>query len=201
MKPQFIVVEGFDGSGKSSLSNYLSQKYGFKKFKTPYGQFSMAREYFDNKVDPYERITFYSASCISVSLQIREELNLGNSVILDRYTYSTLSYHRAMFGDVPEIIENSLNLILKPDLILYITAEFDTINRRIRERGVSLNDTLFLKKDLFESIDRNYRESFDVPFFCIENNDTFTGLITRTSDLLSNIPRSDLSQVIDKIIH
>jgi dTMP kinase len=111
---KLFVIEGLDGSGKSTqldlLKNFLKDKgydYEFLHFprtETPYFGELIARFLrgeFGNlpDVDPYLVAILYAGDRRDASLMIREWLEEGKVVLLDRYTYSNIAYQCAKIDD------------------------------------------------------------------------------------------------------
>lgn len=170
MEGRFIVVEGFDGSGKSSIAKFIAEKYGYLYMKTPMNAFARARECFDDSSNLLERLSFYAGSCISASLAI-EQLRRDNiSVVLDRYYYSTIAYHESKLGYIPKIIQDTLQNLFKPDLILLVKTNFSLTLERLAQRGMSMNDSLFLNNEYYEKIHYNYLNLFDAQHCLLDNS-------------------------------
>jgi thymidylate kinase len=113
----FIVVEGFDGSGKTSIAKWLEADLGYTYTKSPTGAFALARELFDDVdcIPLRDRLAFYTGDCIRVSELLRSEC-LEEKVVLDRYypsTYATTKpYHQALPKTYTAFLSNSISLIL-----------------------------------------------------------------------------------------
>ena len=56
---KFIVIEGIDGSGKTTVSKLLSEKLNALMYKTPSWPFSDWRDVIDKTVDIKSRFYFY----------------------------------------------------------------------------------------------------------------------------------------------
>ena len=107
---KLLVIEGLDGAGKSTqiglLKSYLEKKgektqfLHFPRTEAPYwgelisrflrGDFGTAAE-----VDPYLVAMLYAGDRNDAAHQVREWLEAGNVVILDRYTYSNVAFQCA----------------------------------------------------------------------------------------------------------
>ncbi len=123
---KLLVIEGLDGAGKSTqiglLKEYLeNQKQDcrflhFPRTEAPYwgelisrflrGEFGEAAD-----VDPYLVAMLYAGDRQDASVTIREWLDDGKIVILDRYTYSNIAYQCAKL-DTKEKQEKLRNWIL-----------------------------------------------------------------------------------------
>lgn len=107
---KFIVLEGLDGSGKSTqiarLKNYfdeqsISYKYlHFPQTHTPYfGDIisRFLRGEFGNidDVDPYLVAMLYAGDRNDAAAEIREWLGIGSVVLVDRYVMSNIAFQTA----------------------------------------------------------------------------------------------------------
>lgn len=107
----FIVIEGTDGSGKSTqfklLINRLEEAgYEVATFKFP--QYDEPSSYFVkqylsgaygsvDKVGPYTASLFYALDRYAAAARIREALSQGKIVVVDRYTGSNMAHQGAKF--------------------------------------------------------------------------------------------------------
>lgn len=111
---KLFVIEGVDGSGKSTqiklLSEYIARKgyncefLHFPRTDAPYfgeliarflrGEFGSLDE-----VDPYLVALLYAGDRKDASERIKGWLDKGKIVLLDRYTYSNIAYQCAKLDD------------------------------------------------------------------------------------------------------
>ncbi len=152
----FIVIEGIDGSGKTSLSNNIVKKLNELgkisiRFSEPtnYESGKFIRKFLKGEVSlsKKEQINaFLSDRENSVKMNILPALEKNQNVILDRYYFSTAAY-QASEEFSPEVILN-LNLsknFPKPDLLFYIEVQPEIALKRINNRNN--------QKEIFESIE------------------------------------------------
>lgn len=153
----FIVIEGLDGAGKSTqvelvqqmLQNrgYAWQYVHFPRFDAPYYGDMIARFLRGElgelgKVDPQIVAMLYAGDRADAAAQIREWLDAGKVVIVDRYVLSNIAYQCAKISDeaakeaLKEWIFNfeySYNDIPKPDLTLFLDVPFKFTQRKLTE--------------------------------------------------------------------
>jgi dTMP kinase len=107
----FIVIEGTDGSGKSTQFNLLTKRledagYDIATFKFP--QYDEPSSYFVkqylsgvygsvDKIGPYTASLFYALDRYAAAARIRDALSQGKIVVVDRYTGSNMAHQGAKF--------------------------------------------------------------------------------------------------------
>ncbi len=133
-KGKFIVIEGLDGSGKTTQTNIITEKLKVKGINvinqaepTPHEFGRMCREVLGGrkKVTKSQFALLFTADRIDHNLNPEDGINMhigkGDTVISDRYYYSTLAYQGV---DVGLDWLMGLNLgcedIRKPDLCIFL---------------------------------------------------------------------------------
>lgn len=107
----FIVIEGTDGSGKSTQFDLLTKRleaagYDIATFKFP--QYDEPSSYFVkqylsgaygsvDKIGPYTASLFYALDRYAAATKIREAISAGKIVVVDRYTGSNMAHQGAKF--------------------------------------------------------------------------------------------------------
>jgi len=107
---KLIVIEGIDGSGKSTQIRLLNDHLTKKGFRCEFLHFPRADAPFFgelisrflrgefgalDKVDPWLVAMLYAGDRKDASDLIKGWLDKGNIVLLDRYTYSNIAYQCA----------------------------------------------------------------------------------------------------------
>lgn len=156
---KFIVIDGSDGSGKTTqlqiLASHLRQE-GFDVELADFPQYNtksagMVEEYLSGKyggadeVNPYAASLLYAVDRFDASFQIREWLKEGKVVISNRYISSNFAHQgnkienaleRKLFFNWLSEIEYNIFNIPKPDLylILYVDPEISQGLAKARHR-------------------------------------------------------------------
>ena len=106
----FIVLEGLDGAGKSTqlraLETYFTQRdkkvqfMHFPRYDTPvYGELIARFLRGDcgaiDTVDPYLVALLFAGNRSEIAPQLKQWLDLGHVVLLDRYVYSNVAFQGA----------------------------------------------------------------------------------------------------------
>lgn len=165
MKAPFIVVEGIDGSGKSSqiaVISTLLEEVGFKTVLTrePGGTLqaeSIRAVMKTNSLLPETQLLMaFAARNEHINRLILPTLEKGMAVISDRFTESSYAYQGGLGVNIQDI-ENQEKLIqkgFKPDVVLYfdIPAEIAEVRRKARneEKGVNVDDFDNANKAFFD---------------------------------------------------
>lgn len=164
---KLIVIEGIDGSGKSTqiklLKDYLTQRgyrcefLHFPQTDAPFfgelisrflrGEFGTL-----DKVDPWLVAMLYAGDRKDASNLIRGWLENGNLVLLDRYTYSNIAYQCAKLEkkeDQEALMKWILDLefdhfaIPRPDLNIFLDVPFSFTEKKLSSSR-SGNDRKYL---------------------------------------------------------
>lgn len=156
MAGKLIVIEGTDGTGKETQTNNLvlalgnsnvpAMKMGFPRYEEYWG--IKVREYLNGKHkeafgnDPWPPSFLYAMDRHDISPQIKELLNNGIHVLLDRYTESNLGYQGAKLTgkDRSDLIqkityfENKVLGIPAADRVVYLDLPVEESVKVIHQR-------------------------------------------------------------------
>ncbi len=168
----FIVIEGIDGTGKSTLASEIQQaltKEGYDclcTFEPTNGKWgTILRESFTagSRLSPEEETEiFIKDRREHVKEQIIPALKSGKIVICDRYYLSTIAYQGARGMDMNAIEQENLKFAPEPDLALILELPVETAIERITAgRGDQLNN--FEKQAYLEQVAENFRK-MNYPF-------------------------------------
>lgn len=171
-KALFFVLEGLDGSGKTTQVQKLSEKLrdeGYKVWvtceptKSPIG--TVLRDILTGKMkaDPRVVSALFATERLNHILEedgILAHLNQGEVVISDRYYFSSYAYH-SVEQDLEKIIgENAQNAsILSPTATLFLDIHPEKAMERIHERQEEKE--LYENLERLTAIDQNYKKAFE----------------------------------------
>jgi len=142
-KGVFIVIEGLDGSGKTTQAKTLTAKlcrthnaiYTAEPSKGKIGMFIRNRVLYGEKRPPtaIEALLFAADRIEHVQNEVLPALAEGRVVICDRYVYSSLAYQGSA-GLNLDWIETINQHALKPDLALFIDVDPEAVQARLKSR-------------------------------------------------------------------
>ncbi len=144
MKGAFIVIEGADGTGKSTqvrlLAEYLRVR-GLDVVTTQeptrghIGQFIRQVLSGEEKVSPNTLALLFTADRSEhVDKVVRPALEAGKAVISDRYYYSTVAYQSAQ-GVSPKWLSELNSFAPEPDLVIVLEVDYAIANQRLSGRA------------------------------------------------------------------
>lgn len=179
----FIVIEGTDGTGKSTqydlLRNRLKQE-GHDVHEIHFPQYSEESSYFVRKylagdygnadvVGPYTGSIFYALDRYDASFGIKKALEQGKVVLCDRYVGSNMAHQGTKFSNSAERrgyfiwldnLEFETLKIPRPDKNFVLTNPLETILERLESRTDS--STHVSGKDIHEADTEHLKKSLEV---------------------------------------
>lgn len=170
---RFIVIEGIDGSGKSTQSRKIAQRleskgsdiyHTFEPTDGPIG--TLIRKMLQGTLDTDHRTiaSLFAADrtdhLVNKRYGIRQKIDQGKIVICDRYYFSSYAYH-AQYIDMEWVIHaNALNAqILRPDVTLFVDVDPEICFDRIIQNRNRLD--MYEKTDALKAVRANYFKAFE----------------------------------------
>jgi dTMP kinase len=171
-----IVIEGIDGTGKSSQAKMLAEALRQKGEDVlldrepsdgPFGKILRA-SMTEGRLAPEEELElFHKDRRQHVTDVITPALDQGTHVVLDRYYFSTMAYQGANGFDVAELRATNESFAPAPDLLFILDLDVELALERIGARGDEANefeqrDALQFCRDVFLSVkDETYAHVID----------------------------------------
>ena len=148
---QFIVIEGLDGSGKTTVTKLLAERFvahglpchlTFEPTKNPIG--ALMRSIVSGKITGIENeavaLLFAADRYQHLKSEILPALEHSN-VICDRYYYSSMAYQGLDSDTLERIISyhQAVMPIRRPDFVFFLNVTPDECIRRVEARGEEIS--------------------------------------------------------------
>lgn len=163
--PLFIVFEGIDGSGKTTLSRMLfdnlkSRSLDVVRLREPgdskWGRKIRELAQLKDRIPLQEELTYFIEDRkLNVKKNIIPALKQKKVVILDRYFYSTACYQGARGLDMEAILKTNRTFAPEPDCTFIIDIDVETALKRI-QRNRTESARLFEKASFLAKVRENY---------------------------------------------
>jgi len=143
---RFIVFEGIDGSGKSSITEAIASMLGGSDVvvtgePTDSWLGEAVRRSHREEADPLTEAFLFLADRVAHTEEIRRWLKEGKTVLCDRYYHSTVAYQGAalegktIFDPVDWLLDINLKIVLEPDIVFFFRVDPVIALKRVSKRG------------------------------------------------------------------
>ncbi len=138
--PIFVVVEGLDGTGKSTLAAQLASALDAPLLRTPPEELACVRATADGVYAHADIATqlFYASTVAYVSDQVRQLRAARRSVVVDRYWLSTVVY--AACREECAALDDVASHLQVPDVTVYLETSEPLRRARVHARGCTVAD-------------------------------------------------------------
>lgn len=178
----FIVIEGTDGSGKTTQYEQIKQRLkdaGYDVVPIHFPRYDEQSSYFvreylggkygsANEVGPYTASLFYALDRFEAAQQIKQSLRDGKVVLCDRYVAANMAIQGTKFANVEERrgyfiwldnLEFELLRIPRPDITFILNTPLEVVQQRLQAKEKSSSH---VEKDIHESDLSLIRKSHEV---------------------------------------
>ncbi len=141
----FIVIEGLDGVGKSTITKALAREIDAVMLATSGDKFNSMRSELEliYKDNHQARQLLYMSTVVNISEQVRDLISKGKNVIVDRYWLSTQVYHQWKSENHHFELADVEKSVLRPDVTLYLQLPLEQRKKRLLSRnGNTAEDNL-----------------------------------------------------------
>lgn len=160
-----IVVEGVVGVGKTVLMEILAD-YGYEKYEEPVVDNPILdRFYYDRKRFAFPLQVFF----LNKRFEHIKKAKQVEKAVMDRSIYGDAIFARLLnltgdmsdeeFAIYQELLENMLEHVKRPKLMIYLEISVDEALRRIQKRGRDYEQVV--ERSYWEALNQEYRRYFD----------------------------------------
>ncbi|XP_046679601.1 UMP-CMP kinase 2, mitochondrial-like isoform X2 [Homalodisca vitripennis] len=168
----FIVLEGIDASGKTTISNRLAKLISGRQLGTPPAELLGLREQFD-KHELELRRAYYALGNYMAAEQVRQ-IYRTDPVIMDRFWHSTAAYaiaqqsvesYNATLPPEGDSVYEWPNDLLRPDIVFFLSvSESKRLDRLMRRKSKEVTREELKMKD-----DKTLREAMLAAYLRMKN--------------------------------
>lgn len=161
----FVVLEGIDGSGKTTQAKRLVKRLTEKGFNAvffkepsagPWGRRLKEKARHQDGLTPEQEFELFQKDREeNVELNIKPALKKKMIVVLDRYYFSTMAYQGAKGIDIKEIKDRNDKTAVPPDMVIILDVSAGTGLNRIKER--KKRDRLFEREDYLRKVRKIFK--------------------------------------------
>ncbi|KAK9869495.1 hypothetical protein WA026_003248 [Henosepilachna vigintioctopunctata] len=194
-----IVLEGLDGSGKSTVGMRLAKKLGAERISTPPKSLSTFRSKFDGHFCLHA--PFYYLGNYAAALEVDEILQ-KKPVVMDRFWHSTTAFALAqMKEDYFDVLKSTElpdkssdvykwpNDLLKPDIVLFLDVSEEVRNNRLSRRKTKTEqENLLSSKEKFrKNVLLTYDNMSDPGIEKINGNEDFPVVLQEIDNKIKHL--------------
>lgn len=207
-RPRFIVIEGIDGSGKSTVQALLSKELEYRwgvevlTYGEPGGTHigeKLRRIFKSVWMHPRVAHLVMEASRLNLLLQIESILVESNTsiILVDRHSDSTWAYQGVMGveEDYIEAVQATYNNLPRPDLTIFldIPPEVAKLRMDLRAGETKVEDTLDSKPlEFFEAVSDRYWKRINSnrsKYFVVDGKLSTPEIVSQIISFLERIPK------------
>ncbi|HKK42268.1 MAG TPA: dTMP kinase [Bacteroidales bacterium] len=221
---KLFVIEGVDGAGKSTQIRMLSDFFTEKGYNCEYLHFPRtSAPYFGeliarflrgefgtlNEVNPYLVAMLYAGDRKDAATEIKNWLESGKVVLLDRYTYSNIAYQCAKLKSSEarnELMKWILALefdhfaIPKPDLNIFLDVPFSFTEKKLSDTRTG-DDRNYLNgnRDIHEE-DLAFQKTVRDIYFNVATTDNRLAMVNCSNNNGKILPPGEIFSIILKLL-
>lgn len=161
-----IVIDGVVGVGKSTLMNILAEELNMVKFEEPVVENPILPKFYgDRKRYAFPSQVFF----LNSRFAHLKEAGKVEGCILDRSIYGDAIFAKMLcksgdmtsdeFDIYEELLENMVDHIKEPRLMIYLEVSVDEAMRRIKKRGRGFEQQV--ERLYWESLNEEYKSYFE----------------------------------------
>ena len=139
--PNFIVFEGLDACGKSTISTRFAQQHNMQLMGALPGEIKSWLPKIASTLMPEATFSYFTLCNLLRAQEIKKMLDRGERVVLDRFFYTSYCYHKVLLNEsMPESIKEIylFSDLPKPDAVIFLDVPQHIRVERISERKEEL---------------------------------------------------------------
>ncbi|MFC5847131.1 deoxynucleoside kinase [Deinococcus petrolearius] len=161
----YLALSGNIGSGKSTLTRMLAERYGLRPVYEPYAENPYLEDFYgDMRRYSFHSQVYFLARRLEQHLTVvtgtrevvQDRTVFEDANIFARHLYATGQMEERDWATYQELYRGILPALRTPDLLIHIGASLPTLHRRIALRGRDYEQTL--PGEYLRGLNRLYEE-------------------------------------------
>ncbi|MBN2134742.1 MAG: deoxynucleoside kinase [Acidobacteria bacterium] len=162
-KQNYIAIEGPIGVGKSTLVNLLTERSDAVKVMEDVDNPFLTSFYSDRPGSAFQTQIFFLLNRHQQQLELRQRDLFSDLLISDYFFVKDKIFAHITLNDSElRVYKKLYDLLIEdvplPDLVIYLQAETDTLMKRIKNRGRSLEKSI--NRDYIDEVNKAYNYFF-----------------------------------------
>jgi len=200
VRGRLIVVEGLDGTGKTTLSRGLARSLGAVWMTTPPASLRAVKRWYEQLVCSRVEVSqlFHALGVVVAAREANGHLVDGRDVVMDRYWLSTAVY-AAVAGSRLRLAPPTW-LVPPADLTIFVTLDEGERRKRLVRRGPSSEDRATMNHGFTRRLEQAYRTALTWPIAGRVVEVDVTGLTIEEAveaAVTASIPTSTSTSLLD----
>jgi len=201
IKSKYVIVEGVIGVGKTSLCHLLKREFSAYEFLENFELNPFLEKFYQNPEEyAFQTQIFFLLDRYkqqeNLQKQIEHILSENKMVVADYMFEKDKIFSELTLNTKEKDIYNTLfdslqKELVKPDLVIYLDAETDTLIKRIMLRDRSFERNIDF--DYIDNLNQKYKEYFQKE----KNNPRILTIDSNNLDFVTN--KNDFEDILSKI--
>ena len=135
---RFVVIEGCDATGKSTLAARLDTEQFTTSVECPPGPLGSIKSEVFKSLDPFARLLYFVSGNAHLSA-LAGGVGAGRNLVGVRYIWSTLAYHSAIerteVAAPLTMLKSVIPHLAMPEYVIFLTVQRSEQHKRLVKRG------------------------------------------------------------------
>jgi len=183
----FVVLEGVDGSGKSTVASLLRNEPDIEVVESPPNPFGTIKQSVLEKATPMARFAYFVAGNMQISSQARDP-SRRKHLLCVRYIFTTVAYHAAIenieVASLQPIVQVFSQWLMLPDIVIFLNVSQKVQTSRLSGRVDDMLQTRLASSTEFQiRLRRAYEDTkriFNVNWVNVDTSNLMIEEVART---------------------
>jgi len=162
---RFIVIEGCDATGKSTLGARLGMEEFTTSVECPPAPLGDIKGEVFKSLTPFARLLYFTSGNAHLST-LADGVGAGRNLVGVRYIWSTLAYHSAIerteVAAPLSMLKSVIPYLAMPEYVIFLTVQRSEQHKRLVQRGELGAEIPLEVAEFADRLSACFREAFDL---------------------------------------